>query len=70
MQSTIDRLEWQIAELESRVKLLELEIKSLKSTEINVDPVMITNELKAETQRTLKEALKPGGMLWSAMNQR
>lgn len=70
MQSTIEKLEWQIAELESRVKLLELEIKSLKSTEINIDPVMITTEFKSETEKTLKEALKPGGMLWNAISSR
>ncbi len=64
MQSTIEKLEWQIAELESRVKLLELEIKSLKSGEFtHLDPMLMTTGLKSETEKTLKEALKPGGML-------
>jgi len=70
MQSTIERLEWQIAQLESRVALLELEITALKQTEINIDPVMVTTEFKSATEKTLKEALKPGGMLWNAINSR
>lgn len=70
LQEQVDKKFAAFTELENRVKLLELEIKSLKQSEITIDPIMVTNELKAETQRTLKEALKPGGMLWSAMNQR
>ncbi len=70
MQSTIEKLEWQVAELESRVKLLEFEIKSLKFPSINIEPLEVSVHIKEETQKTLKEALKPGGMLLNAINGR